>query len=300
MLVDLPLHELLSYAGRNPKPADFDSYWEESLAEMRAVDPSVRLDPVDLPSRFADCYDLWFTGVGGAKVYAKLLAPKARQEPGPALVCFHGYSMSSSQWTSYLHWVAQGFTVAALDCRGQGGKSEDPGGVRGNTLHGHIIRGLEGEPKDLLFRSIFLDCAQLAGIVMGLDWVDERRVGASGGSQGGALSVACAALEPRVAKLAPEYPFLSDYKRVWEMDLAKDAYDELRSWFRRFDPRHERESWVWERLGYIDPASGTQGPGRDAVVRGADGHRVPAFDAVRRLQQAGRTQELRAVSGLRA
>ena len=49
-----------------------------------------------------------------------------------------------------------------------------------------------------------------------------------GGSQGGALTIACAALEPRVKKLAPVFPFLSDYRRVWEMDLAKDAYAELR------------------------------------------------------------------------
>ena len=34
--------------------------------------------------------------------------------------------------------------------------------------------------------------------------------------------------------------------------LAKDAYDELRYWFRMFDPLHEREAEVFTRLGYID------------------------------------------------
>ena len=51
---------------------------------------------------------------------------------------------------------------------------------------------------------------------------------------------------------APVYPFLSDYQRVWEMDQAKDAYDELRTYFRLFDPRHEREREVFTKLGYID------------------------------------------------
>jgi alpha-beta hydrolase superfamily lysophospholipase len=37
---------------------------------------------------------------------------------------------------------AQGYTVAALDCRGQGGLSEDNSDVVGNTHRGHIIRGL--------------------------------------------------------------------------------------------------------------------------------------------------------------
>ena len=48
------------------------------------------------------------------------------------------------------------------------------------------------------------------------------------------------------------YPFLSDYQRVWEMDLATGAYAELREYLRRFDPMHLREQEIYTRLGYID------------------------------------------------
>ena len=142
--------------------------------------------------------------------------------------------------------------MAALDCRGQGGRSEDLGVIKGTTLRGHIIRGLADSPENLLFRSIFLDTAELARIVMGMPEVDPARVGAFGGSQGGGLTLACAALEPRISRAAPAYPFLCDYRRVWEMDLALDAYDELRSFFRSFDPCHDREDEIFTRLGYID------------------------------------------------
>ncbi len=87
---------------------------------------------------------------------------------------------------------------------------------------------------------------------MQMDDVDEECVGATGGSQGGALTLACAALEPRIKLAAPIYPFLSDYKRVWQMDMAKDAYDELKIYFRAFDPLHEREDDIFTKLGYID------------------------------------------------
>lgn len=171
----------------------------------------------------------------------------------PAVLHFHGYTGASGDWTSYLPYVLAGFSVFALDCRGQGGKSQDVGGVVGNTYHGHIIRGLDEEdPNKLLFRDIFLDTAQLAKIVMEMDDIDETRVGAYGGSQGGALTIACSALEPSICRAAPQYPFLCDYKRVWEMDLAKAAYEELNEYFRRFDPRHEREEAIFTRLGYID------------------------------------------------
>ena len=87
---------------------------------------------------------------------------------------------------------------------------------------------------------------------MGLDYVDENRVAAEGGSQGGALTVACAALTPDLKLAIPHFPFLSDYKRVWEMDLDVAAYGELRTYFRYYDPLHEREDEIFTKLGYID------------------------------------------------
>lgn len=249
---DLPREQLATYAGQNPRPADFDTFWQNGLAEMHAVEPDIELIPAEFETAVADCFHLYFTGVGGARIHAKLLRPKTITAPRPAVLLFHGYSGDSGNWTDKLSYVAEGFIVAALDCRGQGGLSEDVGGVTGNTLHGHIIRGLDGPPQQMLFRQIFLDTAQLAHIVMAMPEVDADRVGAMGGSQGGGLTLACAALEPRIRLAAPTFPFLCDYQRVWEMDLAEKAYAELREYFRRFDPAHERETAVFEQLGYID------------------------------------------------
>jgi cephalosporin-C deacetylase len=251
-LVDMPLPDLHQYQGRNPRPEYLDDFWAAGLAEMRAIDPRVELTPHALSAPFAECFDLTFTGVGGARIHAKYLRPRGSAEPHPALLQFHGYSGSSGDWSDKLNYVARGYSVASLDCRGQGGQSEDVGGVRGNTLRGHIIRGLDDVPEKLLFRQIYLDCAQLADIVMGMPEVDAARVGATGGSQGGGLTLACAALEPRIKLAAPVFPFLCDYQRVWEMDLAAGAYEELRTFFRLFDPLHEREHEIFNRLGYID------------------------------------------------
>lgn len=251
-LVDMPLDKLYQYEGRSPRPADFDAYWERALNEMKSVQADVELAPSAFQVPFADCFDLYFTGVRGARIHAKYIRPKNVSEPHPAVVQFHGYSGNAGDWTSKLGYAALGFSVFAMDCRGQGGYSEDTGGVKGTTMNGHIVRGLNDHPDNLLFRHIFLDTAQLAGIAMDMPEVDAERVGALGGSQGGALTIACAALEPRIKRLAPVYPFLSDYRRVWEMDLAKDAYAELRTFFRHFDPQHKREEEIFTRLGYID------------------------------------------------
>lgn len=251
-LIDMPLEQLKTYNGCNPRPADFDAYWDRALAELRAVDPRLELVPSEFQTPNAECFDLYFTGVRGARIHAKYVRPKHAEGRHPAVLQFHGYTGNAGDWHDKLAYASLGYSVLSMDCRGQGGSSEDTGGVKGNTHHGHIIRGLDDHPDNLLFRHIFLDTAQLAGIALELPEVDPQRVYAMGGSQGGALTIACAALEPRVKKLAPVFPFLCDYKRVWEMDLAKDAYQELRAFFRHFDPLHEREDEIFEKLGYID------------------------------------------------
>jgi cephalosporin-C deacetylase len=253
---DLPIEQLKSYQGKNPRPSDFDPFWDKSLAEMRSIDSQIELTPAEFQAPNVECFHLFFTGIGGARIHAKLLRPANAPAPHPSVLLFHGYTGDSGDWYDKLGYVAAGFTVVALDCRGQAGLSEDRGVVTGNTLHGHIIRGLDDALRDLpekmLFRQVFLDTAQLARIVMEMPEVDANRVGATGISQGGALTVACSALEPRIKRAAPIFPFLSDYKRVWEIDQAKDAYLELQEYFRHSDPTHKLENSVFEKLGYID------------------------------------------------
>ncbi len=251
-LIDMPLEQLKTYQGRNPRPADFDEFWDASLAELDQIDPAARFESYDFPCAIADFYELTFTSTKGARIYAKFAKPKNVTAKIPAILEFHGLSGSSPDWNSLIKFVAQGYCIASLDTRGQAGYSEDVGGVPGTTYSTPFMRGFDGAPEDLHCRDLFLDTAQLARVVMGLDYVDETRVAAMGGSQGGALSLACASLVPSIKLCAPIYPYLCDYKRVWEMDLAKGAYEGIRYYLRAFDPRHEHIDEFFEKLGYID------------------------------------------------
>tara|TARA_A100001037_G_C15147897_1_gene637338 strand:+ start:1041 stop:1988 length:948 start_codon:yes stop_codon:yes gene_type:complete len=249
----MPLKQLKTYNGTNPKPLDFDSFWERKLYEVNKIDPEITIQPSEFKTSFANCFDLYFTSTKNARIHAKLIHPKKNvQPPHPAVIMFHGYAGDAGDWSEKLAFAAEGFTVAALDCRGQGGSSEDVGGTEGGTMRGHIIRGLEGSADDMLFTQIFLDTVLLTKIVMGMESVDAKRIGVTGSSQGGGLTLACASLVPEIKLVAPVYPFLSDYKRVWEIDQAKDAYFELQDYFKKFDPLHLKEDEVFTKLGYID------------------------------------------------
>ena len=251
-LIDMPLDELKKYMGRSPRPDDIDEFWDRSLEEMKSIDADVSIEPAEFSSPVAECYDMYFTGIGGSRIYAKLLTPKEPKGKSPAVVEFHGYKGNSGDWTDKLPYVAMGYTVASMDCRGQGGRSRDDSSSGASSIYGHIVRGVEDGPESLFYRTMFLDAAQLAYLVMGFEWVDETRVGCKGRSQGGALTLACASLVPEMKLAVPQFPFLCDYKRVWEMDLAERAYKEIKDYFRMFDPRHEKEDELFETLSYID------------------------------------------------
>lgn len=253
MHLDMPLEQLKTYLGKSPKPADFDEYWDRALAELDSASLDYELVKADIEAPGVECFNLYFTGVGGAKIRCMLARPAEQKTAGPGILLFHGYSSSSGDWFDKIGYAALGFTVLAMDCRGQGGYSTDTLLVEGTNLRGHIIRGLDDpNPDHLYYRHVFLDTAHAARILMSMETVDEKRVGVYGVSQGGALAIACAALQPDVKEVVAVYPFLSDFRRVWEMDIQNTAYEEIAYFFRQFDPAHEREEEIFNRLGYID------------------------------------------------
>ncbi len=249
---DMQLPQLREYKGSTPKPEDFDAYWAKALKELDETAPMPKLEIAKFSARNADCFDLTFTGVRGAKVYAQYLRPKTKG-PHPCILQFHGYGGQAGNWSEKLGMVSEGYCVAALDVRGQAGKSQDSCTYIGDTRFGHIIRGLENDdPQDLFFRHVFLDTVQLARVVSSFEEVDENRLACKGGSQGGALAIVCAALHDNIKLTVSQHPFLSDYKRVWHLDLPSRPYAEIYEYFSRFDPCHEREDEIFTKLGYID------------------------------------------------
>jgi cephalosporin-C deacetylase len=247
---DMPFDELLTYRGSSPRPDDFDEFWARGLAELADVPADVEITPAEFQTPYARCSHLWFTGTGGARVHAKLLQPVT--PAGPAVLAFHGYNGDSGEWVDKLPYVALGHTVAALDVRGQAGLSREETPVAGWSMATYLMRGVDDRPDNLLYRHLFLDTVRLARIVAGLDGVDPARIGAMGGSQGGGLTIACAALEPTIKLAATVHPFLSDYRRAWELDLDEPPYREIGEYFRRRDPMHSRAEEVFTRMGYVD------------------------------------------------
>lgn len=170
----------------------------------------------------------------------------------PAIIQFHGYHCDSGDWVDKIGIVAEGNVVLALDCRGQGGLSQDNTETSGMTLKGLIVRGIDEGYGNLYYVRQFMDLMSATKILANFDFVDETNISAQGASQGGGLAIACAALSPLIKKVTATYPFLSDYRKAYELGAEESAFEELPYWFQFKDPLHQKEDWFFNQLEYID------------------------------------------------
>jgi cephalosporin-C deacetylase len=119
-------------------------------------------------------------------------------------------------------------------------------------MKGLIIRGIEEGHENLYYVRQYLDLASAAKILMNLDYVDENNITVQGASQGGGLAIVCAALMPQIKTVIATYPFLSDFRKAYQLGAQTSAFEEIPYWFQFRDPLHLREDWFFEQLEYID------------------------------------------------
>lgn len=248
----MPLAEMKQYLGTDERPADFDSFWNDQLEALSKLKIAYELKKARFQADNVECNDLYYTSFDGSRIHCKLVKPTT-EEKLPVLFCFHGYKVSSMDWWDKVFWANQGFCVVAMDVRGQGGTSQDLTSGFGNTSIGHLITGIEGDNiEDMTYLKVFKDIICLVDLVRSFDFVDKDDLAVHGLSQGGALSLVTAGLFKEVRKAAVLYPFLSDFRRVYDMDVRNTAYEEIFYMFRFNDPLHEEEAEYFRKLAYID------------------------------------------------
>jgi cephalosporin-C deacetylase len=106
-----------------------------------------------------------------------------------------------------------------------------------------------------IYRSIVIDCLLAIKVMSKTEKVDSSRLGVMGTSQGGALAIIAASLNPRVKAAACDLPWLTDYDYILNHDLG-GLYNELKEFLRR---NPEKRKQVARTLGYFDTLSFADG-----------------------------------------
>jgi cephalosporin-C deacetylase len=243
---DLSQAELRNYRPASTRQPDFDQYWQEALAESAATPLDVDVQRVAYPVEGLRVARVYYRGGAEGRICGWLLVPEgARGAPG--MVFYHGYSGGKGEVSDYLGWALQGYAVLAIDVRGQSGESTDHAAYPGGHVSGWLTMGIL-DPRRYYYRGVYLDCVRAVDVLAAQDGVDGARIGVSGVSQGGGLSVVAAALHPRVRLAMPSVPFLCHFGRAMEM-AEGGPYPELSLYCNRF-PRHAEQ--VERTLSYVD------------------------------------------------
>ncbi len=249
---DLPAEELRTYRPEVAEPADFDAFWERTLAESRAVAEPIRLRRIDSPLQAVEVYDASFCGFDGDRIGGWLLLPEGADEPLPAVVEYLGYGGGRGLPHERLAWAVSGYASFVMDTRGQGGTwgtggvTADPHGT-GSSAPGFLARGIE-DPYDYYYRRLFTDGVLAVDAVRSLDRVDPARVAVCGASQGGGVAIAVAGLASGLVAAMPEVPFLSHFARAVGF-TGKEPYQEV---VRYLSVHREAVETVFDTLSYFD------------------------------------------------
>jgi cephalosporin-C deacetylase len=253
-LVDLPLEQLRAFAPNIAEPADFDAFWSRTIDEARALAGDVLLESTSTPITQFIVEDLTFPGFSGSPIRGWITRPKA-DRPLPTVIEFVGYTGGRGTPGERLQWAAAGFVHVLMDTRGQGsgwgsgGDTPDPHGS-GPAVAGFMTRGID-DPDEYYYRRVFTDGIRLVDAVVELPFVEDDQIVVTGGSQGGGISLAVAALHDRVRAVMPDVPFLCHFRRAVEL-AAEGPFTELTRYL-SVHPDHEER--VFRTLSYFDGAN---------------------------------------------
>ncbi|MDR0394366.1 MAG: acetylxylan esterase [Tannerella sp.] len=190
-------------------PKDFDEFWSNTIAEARktSLDPKMILLPEKCTAT-QNVYEVSFQNERpGSRIYGILVTPKAPGKypavlrvPGAGIRPYGGSGLGDNIIT--LEIGIHGIPVTL--------PQEVYNNLSAGALNGYPQIHMNNRDKHY-YKRVFSGCVRAVDFIYALPEFDGNTVGVTGGSQGGALSIVTAGLDPRIKFLAAYYPAMCDY-----------------------------------------------------------------------------------------
>lgn len=178
---------------------DFQAFWDKARQELAAtpMKPVVK----ELKERKGEkkAFIAQVKGLDGDLVQIDYTVPS---KPGKYPIHIINMGYSSQPWD--LDLTDNGWIDVIVSSRGQGRNNAT------NRFGDWIQYGLQS-PDTYYYRGAYLDCSRAIDFLCTLPEADTQNIFLEGGSQGGAYSMAAAALDHRVSAVACYITFMSDF-----------------------------------------------------------------------------------------
>jgi cephalosporin-C deacetylase len=252
--IDMPFEELQAYRPARTEPADFDAFWQRTLAEARQHPLAATFSPVDAKLTTVDVFDVTFGGYCGQPIKGWFIAPRSAGGQLPCVVQFIGYGGGRAFPINWIDWPSLGYAHFVMDTRGQGsawiqGDTPDPEPAESNPHYpGFMTRGIL-DPQTYYYRRVFTDAVRAIEAALSNPLVDPSRLIVTGASQGGGITLAAAGLAPELVKAAmPDVPFLCHYRRATHL-IDTMPYSEITRYLKI---HRELVGTAFQTLSYFD------------------------------------------------
>jgi cephalosporin-C deacetylase-like acetyl esterase len=194
-------------------PKDFDEFWTKAIADNNKLEmlPKLQLLPERCTPK-VNVYLASFQNVRkGCRMYGTLCVP-ANLQPGeklPTILIVPGAGIRARR--GYYSEAEKGFVTLELGINHISTVLDDAIYEQIKPWYGreYPLCNIDDKNK-YIYKGIYAGCARAVDFLAGLDFVDPDRIGVMGGSQGGALSITTAVLNPKVKCIAVFYPALAD------------------------------------------------------------------------------------------
>ena len=229
------------YVSKVKKPADFDDFWNEVLdkASKIPLEPEVVLDPLR-SSEDIEVYDVTYNSLDGVRIASWYCLPRERQAPLSAIIQLPGYLMEPP---IPKNWSKKGYAALSLAPRGKlrSNRQFNPG-YPGLLTYGMVDRNTYS------YRGFYVDAWRGVDFLLSRNEVDSGRIGVTGDSQGGGLTITTAAIRPEIAAASAGAPYLCGFMDAIELTHTY-PYQEINDYLRLHPGRRLR---VEETLAYFD------------------------------------------------
>jgi len=226
------------------RPADFDAFWAEIMAEVGAIPLHPTMELVSLRSTpEVETFEIGYDSLDGVRIAGWYCRPveSVTAPPYPGLLIMPGYV---SEPTLPKAWAKKGYAAVGVAPRGKlRSNSQFNPGYPGLLIHDIV------DPHTYAYRGFYVDAARAVDFLLDRPEVDATRIGVQGGSQGGSLTVTTAALRADVIACgAAGAPYLCGF-----MDSASFThsypYEEMNEYL-RLHPEHGDA--MRETVAYFD------------------------------------------------
>ncbi len=223
------------------RPEDFDNYWMRARQELDAVDPQFKLIRQDkLCTATREIFLVEMRSLGNVLIRGWYMRP-VKKGVYPAMLHLQGYGSAKGPQNLY---QGDDMVSLALNIRGHGNSQDhiNPGFIE-------YLQYNLNDKELYIYRGAYMDCLRAVDFLFSRSEVDTSRVAVEGGSQGGALSFATAALDnERIDLCVPHIPFLSDFRDYFK--VAGWPGGEIIQYFK--DHPEISEDEIYKNLSYID------------------------------------------------